>query len=588
MTTNDLILLNQLLDQRMLEIGEGLEESEYFEIFSAEQALKDDDLSYDEIVAGIVDGGGDGGVDSAYFFVNDALYDEDLEFSTLKRNTSLRLVLIQSKTTSGFSEESMNKLVSSARDLFDLNKELSALTSVYNRDLMTTVERFRTVHLALASKFPSVSFEYFSAAKAADVHPNVERKVAELESAIQGLFNPVSFDFHFLNASALLASARRAPATSSTLRLSETPISTGQEGFVCLVALKDFLPFITDEDGHIRAHLFEGNVRDYQGKTEVNKEIRHSLETAGAEDFWWLNNGVSIICSNASLSGKTLTIEDAEIVNGLQTSREVYHTLHGKDLSSEARHIMLRVLKPQTAESRDRIIKATNSQTPIPAASLRATDKIHRDIEEYLYSKGYFYDRRKNYYKNIGKPIKKIVSIPFVAQSVMACALSDPANARARPSSLIKNNETYVKVFSPSYPLDIFWKCPIIVRAVEAELRRSPTEEHRTHSNNLRFYVAMLCTLRACGVPRPTVEQVAAIDTTQFSSESIASAISDAFAAYRELGGTDQVAKGTELGPKLMEAHKKAFLAAQATGRDGDIRTPASTKENESPGGGSV
>jgi hypothetical protein len=124
----------------------------------------------------------------------------------------------------------MNKLVSSARDLFDLNKELSDLTSVYNRDLMATVERFRTVHLALASKFPSVSFEYFSATKAADVHPNVERKVAELRDAIQGLFNPVSFDFHFLNASALLASARRAPATSSTLRLPETPISTGQEG----------------------------------------------------------------------------------------------------------------------------------------------------------------------------------------------------------------------------------------------------------------------------------------------------------------------------------------------------------------------
>lgn len=86
--------------------------------------------------------------------------------------------------------------------------------------------------------------------------------------------------------------------------MAESPISTGQEGFVCLVALKDFLPFITDEDGHIRAHLFEGNVRDYQGKTEVNKEIRRSLEAAGAEDFWWLNNGVSIICTNASLSGK--------------------------------------------------------------------------------------------------------------------------------------------------------------------------------------------------------------------------------------------------------------------------------------------
>ncbi|TNJ37484.1 AIPR family protein [Chlorobaculum thiosulfatiphilum] len=588
MTTNDLVLLNQLLDQRMLEIGEGLDESEYFEIFSAEQALKDDDLSYDEIVSGIVDGGGDGGVDSAYFFINDSLYNEDIDISSLKRNTTLRLVLIQSKTTTGFSEESMNKLIASAKDLFDLNKEISELTSIYNRNLLQAVDHFRSVYLTLVSKFPTISFEYFSATKATSVHPNVERKVTDLKGTIERLFNPVFFKFLFLNTSALLASARRAPARTTTLRLAETPISTGQEGFACLVALKDFLPFITDEDGHIRAHLFEGNVRDYQGQTEVNKEIRNSLEMAGAEDFWWLNNGVSIICTNASLSGKTLTIEDAEIVNGLQTSREIYHTLHGKDLSSETRHIMLRVLKPQTEESRDRIIKATNSQTPIPAASLRATDKIHRDIEEYLYSKGYFYDRRKNYYKNIGKPIKKIVSIPFVAQAVMACALSDPANARARPSSLIKNNDTYIKVFSPSYPLDIFWKCPVIVQAVETELKRSETPEHRTHSNNLRFYVATLWTLRACGVPKPTIEQVAAVDLTQLSSTSIMNAVTDTFTAYRELGATDQVAKGTALGPKLREAHKQEFLSMQAAKKESNVRANVSISTNESTANGLI
>ena len=120
-----------------------------------------------------------------------------------------------------------------------------------------------------------------------------------LEGIIKGFFNPVSFSFRFLSASDLLTSARRSPSTTSNLRLAENPISTGQEGFVCLVKLSDYLAFITDEDGHLRSQLFEGNVRDYQGKTEVNREIRSTLETAGKEDFWWLNNGVSIICSNA-------------------------------------------------------------------------------------------------------------------------------------------------------------------------------------------------------------------------------------------------------------------------------------------------
>lgn len=566
MTTNDLILLNELIDQRRTEIGEGLSEDEFFEIFSAEQVLKDDDLSYDEIRDGIVDGGGDGGIDSIYFLINDVLYDEALELPSLGRGASLRLVLIQSKTSSGFSEASIDKLVSSARDLFDLNRDMKDLVSVYNESLLRKIRAFRSVYLALVSRFPNVSFEYASAAKAIDAHPNVQRKVPDLERTIKDMFTPVEFSFVFFNARRLLQSARRNPVSTCSIRLAENPISTGQKGFVSLVNLGEFFNFITDENGHLKGHIFEGNVRDYQGKTEVNKEIRSTLDSPSGEDFWWLNNGVSLVCSQASLSGKTLTVEDAEIVNGLQTSREIFNALQGKDLSKESRSILLRVLQPDGEESRDRIIKATNSQTPIPAASLRATDKIHRDIEDYLRARGYFYDRRKNYYKNNGKPIKKILSIPYVAQSVMACALCDPANARARPSSLIKTDDTYRRIFSTDYPLDIFYKCPIIVRNVEDRLRQSDNTEHRSHANNIRFYVAMLWPLRTCGVPQPRIQEVSGIDLARLDDASIRNAVETVYSQYVSLGGTDQVAKGNELARTLIEKHKADTLEQLSQG----------------------
>lgn len=562
MSTNDLILLNQLLDQRLSEIGSGLPESEYFELFSAEQVLKDDDLSYDELESGIVDGGGDGGIDSVFFFVNDTLFNDDMDISSLKKNVSLRLVLVQSKATTGFSEDGLNKLQSSARDLFDLNKDLAQLSSVYNADLINRIKAFRETYLALASRFPTVSFQYAYATKATDLHPNVERKVTELKATIESLFKPVTFDFQFLNASRLLALARRSPSQTSSLRLAENPISTGEAGFVCLVALREYLTFITDEDGHVRSHLFEGNVRDYQGKTEVNKEIRATLDSSSVEDFWWLNNGVSIICSDASLSGKTLTIEDVEIVNGLQTSREIFHALHGKDLTKEPRNLLVRVLRPSDQASRDRIIKATNSQTPIPASSLRATDKIHRDIEEYLYSRGYYYDRRKNYYKNIGKPIRRILTISYVAQAVMACALSDPANARARPSSLLKTEDAYKRIFSSDYPLDLFLKCPVIVRRAEEVLRESGNDEYRAHLNNIRFYVAMLWTLRQIAVPHPSIQAVANIDIATISAETIGAVTGDVMREYKALGATDQVAKGSDLAKRLIERHRVETVAA--------------------------
>ena len=68
MSTNDRILLDKILDQGRKEQSRELPPDKYFELFTANQILKDFDLSYDEIDSGIVDGTRDGGIDSAYFF----------------------------------------------------------------------------------------------------------------------------------------------------------------------------------------------------------------------------------------------------------------------------------------------------------------------------------------------------------------------------------------------------------------------------------------------------------------------------------------------------------------------------------------
>ncbi len=95
MNTNDLILVNQLVSQRKDEVAHDLSDSEYFEIFAAEQALKDRDLSYDEIEDGIVDGGGDGGIDAVYLFVNNTLCREAIKPEEYKRNVPMDLEAVR-------------------------------------------------------------------------------------------------------------------------------------------------------------------------------------------------------------------------------------------------------------------------------------------------------------------------------------------------------------------------------------------------------------------------------------------------------------------------------------------------------------
>jgi hypothetical protein len=555
MASNDKIILDEILKARQAEVDPDASASDYFELFTAEQILKDYDLSYDEIESGLIGDGGDGGIDSVYLFVNDELVHEDPDYTHLKKNPSIDLVVIQSKTASGFQETPVERFLTVSDDILDLSKPVDTLGSVYNEGLCGAISRFRTVFQQLAPRFPTLSTCFHYACKGSDPAPTVRRKVQKLEAVVKNHFPTAIFSLKFVGASELLALARRRPQTTYTLQLAENPVSSaGQVGFLCLVKLRDFNAFITDKSGVLHRQIFEANVRDYQGRTEVNDEIQKSLKEKNPEDFWWLNNGVSILASKASQSGKTLTIEDPQIVNGLQTSTEIYNYCKSSNTDDDERKLLVRVIVPAADDSRDRIIKATNSQTAVQQASLRATDKIHRDIEEFLRPRGLFYDRRKNYYKNDGKPRDKIIGIPYLAQAVMAVVLQKPDVARGRPSSLLKKDEDYKKVYSELYPVELYFVCVEAMRRVETRLKSAAVNLPRKDRNNLRFYVLMHAVSTLSGEKTPGLKTIAGLDPTAVTDSAIDASLKVVRSEYEKLGGTDQVAKGPSLRDAVLGA----------------------------------
>jgi AIPR protein len=552
MADNDQIILDQVLEQQRSLRAPTLSESEFFEAFVAEQVLKDYDLSDEELESGLVGSGGDGGTDGVYIFANGDLVREDFDPTPLKKNVTLEVVIIQSKTSPGYDEDSMNRLVAVTRDLFNLGRPVDEFKAVYNDQLRGAVTIFRNVFQALASRFPTLRFKYFYATRGdtAEVHPNVSRKAKDIEAAVLGLFSSATFTFDYLGASELLAIARRQPATSFGLTVAES--ISAQGGYVALVPLTEFATFVRDEKGVLRKNLFEANVRDYQGSTAVNEEIQKTLTGKGAEDFWWLNNGVTVVATKAVQSGKTLTIEDPQIVNGLQTSTEIGAYFSTSKTEGEKRNVLVRVIEARNAESRDRIIKATNSQTAIPPASLRATDKVHRDIEEYLQPFGFYYDRRKNSHKNEGRPSEKIISIPLMAQCVMAMGLHRPDDARARPSSLLKRDEDYARIFNTSYPIELYFVSCKLIKTVQANLRTREGLLPRDR-NNLLFYIAMHAGSCLSGKAEPSMVELGAIDSTAITDEVVNASFDAVTPLYQKLGASDQVAKG----PSLLRAIKK-------------------------------
>lgn len=552
--TNDQIILEQIIKERCAESGDELTVSEYFEIYSASEILKNYDLSYDDISYGIVGDGGDGGIDSIYTLINGELLKEDTSVNTNQKKNHIELIIIQSKTSASFKEDAVIKFRESAQDLFNLANNPDDYAERYNADLIDKVKLFRDSYSKLAKTFPKIEIRYFYATQGDDVHPNVSGKVPKLQEDIVKMFGGAEFSFEFIGASELLEMTRNVPSTSRVLEVAESPIGTTAGSYLCLVSLSKYYEFISDS-GSLARSIFESNVRDYQGSVVVNTGIRKTLENQESENFWYLNNGVTIITPKAVMAGKQLTIEDPQIVNGLQTSHEIYQYFSQlENHEGDERAVLVRVICEEDEEARDRIIRATNSQTSIPPASLRSSDDIHRNIEDFLKSNGYYYDRKKNFYKNQGMPVSKIISISYMAQAMMAIMMLKPDSARARPSTLINSDVEYKKIFSLDKPIDIYLKAIQIMKATETYLKPENCEiqlERKTITN-IKFYVAMIASIKLAGSSQEIEKKLSELPNVEVSDEILSDSLQMVLEKFNELGATDQVAKGSALVAKLL------------------------------------
>lgn len=524
-----------------------------FELYAIEQILKDADLSDEEIESGVVGGPDDGGIDGFYFFVNRTLIQDETDLPDPA--LTAQLFIIQAKYEPGFGETSVEKMHSFARDLLDFSKPVDRLTYLNSR-AKDAIARFREKYDAiLGSRHTfTVSFRYGTKSDAAP-NAKVQKRIENLTAFVKTQVSAAEVEFECWGCVKLLAAARTPTKRTLSIEISRH-FTTDEGAVVCLVRLKSFAAFLTDDHGDIRRSILEPNVRDYQGKANpVNKDIRKTLKNGETKEFWWLNNGITVLGAQCSISGNKLVIDTPEIVNGLQTSQEIFSFFKENPSKPDDRTVLVRVVVPPDEQTRFKIIKATNFQTPVNSVSLRATDAIHFDIEERFKLYQLFYDRRKGEYRNLRKPITQIVSIRNLARAVIAIVLQQPNDARARPQSLLNKDETYNEIFSPDTNRDVFVACILIDRQV-LEFLKEKSGLTKDEQTDTRYYVDLWLTCGLLQKVKPTAQEIASLTPTSVSpipESLLENACDQVQAIYKELGGTDKVAKGTELVERIIE-----------------------------------
>lgn len=212
--------------------------------------------------------------------------------------------------------------------------------------------------------------------------------------------------------------------------------------------------------------LFAKNIRGYLGLTDINESMINTIKKE-PENFWYYNNGVTIVCDNAKreVEGNedVLRVDGAQIINGQQTTRML--EINGSDETN----VLVKVIKiprnTQDDSSYDMlvnsIVRSTNWQNYIEPSDLVSNDYIQVLLERELRKKSYQYIRKrmsKSEARSLYGQGFWQIDKRELAQAVAAC-LFDPSVVRKGKEGLFED-PYYKSIFGNpqiSFYLSKYW-----------------------------------------------------------------------------------------------------------------------------------
>lgn len=169
--------------------------------------------------------------------------------------------------------------------------------------------------------------------------------------------------------------------------------------------------------------LFEKNIREYLGNKGINKKIYQTLlNPTERKNFFYYNNGITIICDNMSTVkvannkpnnlNAHFFIDNPQIVNGCQTVNSIYEALNESpsDIENEYKDtfVMLKILvidgdNEYENDLYKNIVKYNNSQNSIDEKTFEANNTTFARLQNELLRNGFLLLNKqsdKNKFKN--------------------------------------------------------------------------------------------------------------------------------------------------------------------------------------------
>lgn len=259
----------------------------------------------------------------------------------------------------------------------------------------------------------------------------------------------------------------------------------GYKGVICSVKAKEIARIIKEDES---GHIFNKNIRRYLGdKKKVNQNIYRSCSSNESELFWFLNNGVTMVCDDLDSAeipdDPHIKTKNLQIVNGCQTSITLYNAMKNNVLRDDST-VLVRIYatEKEDAEFVDKITLSTNNQNQIGVRDLKANDPIQIDLQKvFLERYKYHYERKVNEFIGMKIDSSKKISNEKIAQAFLAFGRKLPSAARAHPNYIWSNEEYYDIIFNKSTPAQLLF-CFKLYNYCNS-IKRNKMEEYKVDEN---------------------------------------------------------------------------------------------------------
>ncbi|RWB12003.1 MAG: hypothetical protein EOQ40_33565 [Mesorhizobium sp.] len=378
----------------------------------------------------IVDGGDDRGIDIVYIDHN-------------KRQiniASCKTVVSYKNSRRNFPGDEIDKIISFIDDL------------VLNRDEMLKTcngplcAKIREIWDIVAEESYRISVYLFSnqATLQRDARNRLFEALGRHEIALfeYGLFE---LSHGVVKASKPRFQKKLIPSTDAAFGIKEA----NKRAILVRVPLKELAAFLSSETGSFDERVIWQNVRYFLGPdNEVNREIRETLLSGQAGDFWFLNSGLTIVCDQivSIANGRhPITMVNPQIVNGCQTATVIYDVSTTTMADLDGGYVHVKIIETDDSAFIERVALASNTQSRILNRDLRANDHLQRKLVECLRPHNYFYVRKRG--ESPPYAGLKTIDAARAGQLVLAYLCGEPTKSKTNSNDIF--GDLYEEAFNP-------------------------------------------------------------------------------------------------------------------------------------------